>query len=217
VEKPKKTGQPAADKPLSKRAMAALEKLTREAEALDSLPKPDPQPIGVRADNPEADLGKRLKAARESKGLTQSELSALTARVAKDGKGLSRAVISFYESGTNQPGPREMRVLCDVLRITPSELLYGDEDPFDNFAEWHRWHGFARTEAEYYANLTYLFRRLHKHHASAIFKLMEDLLRMWDPDFDEQMRMEAFPRFLALAKQLEVELRERGESPDLPP
>lgn len=66
-------------------------------------------------------IGIRLKAARESKGLTHSELHRVT--------GLSRMVISKYEAGQNKPGTRELRLLCDALEVSPNQLIYGTEEP----------------------------------------------------------------------------------------
>lgn len=66
-------------------------------------------------------IGIRLKAARESKGLTHSELHRVT--------GLSRMVISKYEAGLNKPGTRELRLICDALEVSPNQLIYGTEEP----------------------------------------------------------------------------------------
>lgn len=66
-------------------------------------------------------IGIRLKAARESKRLSHSDLHRVT--------GLSRMVISKYESGQNKPGARELRLLCDALEISPNYLIYGTEEP----------------------------------------------------------------------------------------
>ena len=66
-------------------------------------------------------IGIRLKAARESKGLSHSDLHRIT--------GVSRMVISKYESGQNKPGAREIRLLCDALEVSPNQLIYGTEEP----------------------------------------------------------------------------------------
>ena len=68
-------------------------------------------------------------------------------------------------------------------------------DPFEQMTEYGRFHGQARSDAEYYANLLFLFKRLHKHHSQAIMKIMQDLLRLWDKGFDAKMKKEAFPLF----------------------
>ena len=66
-------------------------------------------------------IGIRLKAAREIKGFSQSDLHRIT--------GLSRMVISKYEAGQNKPGTRELRLLCDALEVSPNHLIYGTEEP----------------------------------------------------------------------------------------
>ena len=67
-------------------------------------------------------LAAELKRAIERSGLSHSELHALT--------GISRTVIIGYANGRRKPGARELRLLCDALKITPNRLLYGTEKPF---------------------------------------------------------------------------------------
>lgn len=87
----------------------------------------------VKIDLPNAvedGIGIRLKSAREIKGLSQSDLHRST--------GLSRMVISKYESGQNKPGSRELRLLCDALGVSPNYLIYGTEEILsksDNLAD----------------------------------------------------------------------------------
>lgn len=66
-------------------------------------------------------IGIRLKAARETKGLSQSDLHNKT--------GLSRTVLINYEAGRHKPGARELRLLCDALEVSPNQLIYGTEEP----------------------------------------------------------------------------------------
>lgn len=194
---------------LSTEQMRELDQLILMAD--EAVADREPTLFGVRTDEPEQELGERLQLAREHKGLTQAQLAELTKRADKEGKGLSRAVISLYEKNTNRPGTKEIRLLCEALRITPSYLIYGDDDPFEGYTEYGRFRGHARTEAEYYANMLYLFSKLHKHHSDAIMKIMQDLLMLWEKGFDKKMRKEAFPKFLAMADQLREELKARGE------
>lgn len=80
----------------------------------------DKQPINV--DLPQAiedGIGHRIKAARESKSLSQSDVHRVT--------GISRMVLSKYEAGQNKPGTRELRLLCDALDVSPNYLIYGSE------------------------------------------------------------------------------------------
>ncbi|WP_211445208.1 helix-turn-helix domain-containing protein [Collimonas humicola] len=70
--------------------------------------------FGVDTSEPEQELGQRLQFSREAKGLTQGQLSDLTKRADKDGKGVSRAVISLYEANT-----------CSFAsRIDPIQLIH---------------------------------------------------------------------------------------------
>lgn len=63
-----------------------------------------------------------LQRARSNAGLSHSELHRVT--------GISRTVLIGYEAGRTNPGERELRRLCDALRVTPNQLLYGTDQPF---------------------------------------------------------------------------------------
>jgi transcriptional regulator with XRE-family HTH domain len=47
-----------------------------------------------------------------------------------EGKGISRSALVEYERGTYRPGTRELRILCNALRVTPNFLIFGKEEPF---------------------------------------------------------------------------------------
>jgi transcriptional regulator with XRE-family HTH domain len=183
-----------------------------EKEAAEALLFEPPKRLGVLPGEPELELGQRLQHAREAKKLTQGQLAELTKRADKDGKGLSRTVVSLYELGTNRPGPREMRMLCEVLQITPSYLIYGDDEPFENFLNRYR-HGAARpSEPESFAAITYCFTRLHPHHRIAVMELMLGLLRGWHKGFDDEMDKDANKTFLGIAEQLTQLLTDREKA-----
>lgn len=186
--------------------VARLDRESEEARAARPALK-----LGILNREPETGLGTRLQQAREEKGLTQGELSARTKVADLDGKGLSRAVISLYEAGTNRPGPRELRLLCEVLRITPSFLIYGREDPFGSQEEFRRLGGGAGSEPELFAQLTYCYTRLHPHHRTAVMELMLGLLRGWNKGFDKDLHTESNDVFLAAADELRLLLRRRKE------
>ena len=57
----------------------------------------------------------RLKAIRESKLITQKELSIKT--------GLTIATISFLENGHTKPRFGTIRILAQVLGVEPSDLI----------------------------------------------------------------------------------------------
>lgn len=74
---------------------------------------PIPEPIGFASE---------LIKARTEKGLTQSALSKQS--------GLSLSAIKAYEAGRNMPGARELRELCQALKVSPNMLLFGTDNPF---------------------------------------------------------------------------------------
>lgn len=170
--------------------------------------------FGVINFDPEAELGERLEVKRKAKGLTQGKLAELTKRADREGKGLSRSVISLYELGTNRPGPKELRLLCESLRVSPSYLIYGKDDPFDNNFELSRFGGRTQSAAEFYAALTYCFTHLHHHHKVAIMQLMMGLLRGWKNGFDADLDKSANDDFLKFADDLRLLLSERQKKSD---
>lgn len=44
-----------------------------------------------------------------------------------EGKGISRTAIIGYEQGSTKPGLREIKLLCEVLRVSPNWLIYGTD------------------------------------------------------------------------------------------
>jgi transcriptional regulator with XRE-family HTH domain len=192
----------------------ALEALAREGELLsremaEAQADAPPAPIGFRVDEPEKDLGQRLQDARRQAGLTQGELSARTKLADHDGKGIGRTVVSSYESSVNRPSPRELRMLCEVLRVSPNHLIYGTDDPFDGLSEDARFGGWGRTDAEYLAYLTYAFTKLHHHPRQGVMDIMLAVLRGWDKDFDRHAHEEAPTLFLRMADELRLTLAAR--------
>ena len=68
------------------------------------------------------EFGLRLKSARESAGMTQSELGNVI--------GTSKSVISQYESGQNDPRQSAIPLLAEALNVSINWLMGVDE--FDN-------------------------------------------------------------------------------------
>jgi transcriptional regulator with XRE-family HTH domain len=206
-------------KSVKKQQATSLDALRQEAELIDKeieeeLSRRPPVKFGVLATEPEAELGQRIQEARRGAGLTQEELAERTKRADIDGSGISGAVISLYERGVNRPGPREIRILCEALRITPNHLVYGDEAPFAQHGlnEYIRYWGGARSEGEFYAALTYCFSRLHGHHKSAVMDLMMGLLRGWNKNFDKELDEKAVETFLQQSDELRLELAKKRKS-----
>lgn len=181
-----------------------------DRELAEEIVDAPPQTIGYRTDEPEKDLGDRLQNARRMAGLTQGELAARTKLADPKNEGISRAVISLYETGVNRPGLREIRMLSDVLRVSPNYLIYDTEDPFDQMSEVARYYGWGKSEAEFLAYLTYAFGRLHGHPRFAILQLMLAVLRGWEKDFDGKAHAEAVPNFLRLADELRLAMTEQN-------
>lgn len=196
-----------------KRQAAELEALMEEAEFFDRNSAEEraanPRQPGRFNAQPEDDLGKRIQASREEKRLTQGELADLTKGLDPDEKGISRAVISLYEAGTNRPSPREIRLLCEALRVTPNFLIYGDEQPFHPLNDEKRSGGRARSDPEGYAWMAYVFGTLHHNHFAALMSVALDLQRGWNKKFDHGAQEEANKRFLDMADDLRERIKKR--------
>lgn len=177
----------------------ALRKIERAAKMLDGG-------LGFSSDEPENELGKRLEYQRRAKGITQEQLSELTRQADLAGKGISRSSLSLYELGINRPGVKEVRLLCEVLRISPSYLIYGDEHPFEQTANITHFDGIADTEAEYYARLVYCFKRLDPFYA---FPIMQMVMRTLGNNIEDLMEWHANNVFLDMADDLRTILKEK--------
>jgi len=68
------------------------------------------------------EIATELIRARTRAGMSQSQLA--------ERSGLSRNAVMAYESGRNKPGAREIKLLCEALKLTPNKLIFGSEEPF---------------------------------------------------------------------------------------
>lgn len=194
-----------------KQHAADLAKLEAMVQQVDAEVTKTPYAHGVLRSEPEQEFGRRLQELRESRDMTQSQLAERTKEHDVTGKGLSRSVISLYESGTNRPGLRELRILSEVFRTNPAYLIYGTEDPFDSFLQRHR-NGFYRTsDPEFLAILTYAFSRLHPHHRQSIMELMNGLILGWEKQSVYELAADANAQFLKAADQLRATLSARDK------
>jgi transcriptional regulator with XRE-family HTH domain len=75
-------------------------------------------------------LAARLKIARDQRGFSQAAVAGRSKRSDPEGKGISRTAIIGYESASSRPGARELRILCEVLAVTPNWLLFGSGEAF---------------------------------------------------------------------------------------
>lgn len=91
--------------------------------------QPDHSQPGLKTDLLAKEIGDRIVEARTGLGWSQQALHTRTKLNDPQEKGISRAVLSLYETGVNKPGARELVLLCESLRITPNWLLYGVETP----------------------------------------------------------------------------------------
>lgn len=146
---------------------------------------------------------------RQLTGLTQRGLAARTVSADPKGRGLSGALISGYERSTEKPGPRELRLICDALGVTPNLLVFGDEALYRSRAEAARVRPWVAWDPELLAATTYCFGRLPLHCKEAILQLMVSLLRPGTPELDAQIEKDAVNEFLAVADRLRQQLRKK--------
>jgi transcriptional regulator with XRE-family HTH domain len=103
---------------------------TEEMAPMSKEKTDDKSNAAPRRPVPEDGIGQRIKEAREARDWTQSVVSVRTKLIDPNEEGISRTVLVGYESGKTKPGAREIRLLAEVLRVTPNWLLYGAEKPF---------------------------------------------------------------------------------------
>lgn len=72
-------------------------------------------------------FAERLRAAREERGFTQGAVAIRTKMADPQEKGVSRTAVIGYEQGATKPSTRELRLLCEVLHVTPNQLMYGTD------------------------------------------------------------------------------------------
>lgn len=141
--------------------------------------------------------------------LTQGDLANLTKSLDAEDRGVSRAVLSLYEAGTNRPSPREIRLLCEALRVTPNYLIYGDEAPFHESNDYARLGTAARDTPEGFAWMAYVMATAHHNHYDAVMKLLLDLARGWNKKFDQGMQEKANDMLIEMTAKLQQKLNDR--------
>lgn len=167
---------------------------------IEHMESPRSKPSG----EPELELGARLAKLREAMDWSQEQLSQATKLNDATGAGISRAVISMYERGKNRPSTRELRILCDTLRVTPSELLYGSATPF----EIDKWQILNSNHSHplYFARWLYLFTQLPSDVQLSIYELVIGFLRPTQAQV-ERLDYEASKALLQLANDLRAEFK----------
>ena len=66
-------------------------------------------------------MASELIRARADMGYTQAHLAEVS--------GVSRSAIKAYETGRSVPGSRELRALCQALKVSPNKVIFGVEAP----------------------------------------------------------------------------------------
>lgn len=196
------------------RAEKELESLRKEAELHDrevAEAEPDRRPLGFRLADPapERGMGQRIQDARRQAGMTQKELAERTKLLDSEGEGISRGALSLYEIGKNSPPSKEFRLLCEALKISPNKLIYGTEDPFDDFADRARYRFTSASGPVLFAHMVYRFSRLHHHHRLSLLKLIEGLLFAENRKFEADEAEQAEEEFLKMAEELKVQRARR--------
>lgn len=82
-----------------------------------------------QAATPDQEVGVRIRQAREEMQLTQAHVATRSRMADPEDKGISRTALIGYEAGSSRPGLREIRLLCEVLKVTPNWLIFGTESP----------------------------------------------------------------------------------------
>lgn len=181
-------------------SLAAEIDASTETDSKGALPR-DRQ-VGRFVNAPEDDLGARIQDTRKSKNLTQGDLANLTKSLDSEEKGISRAVLSLYESGTNRPSPREIRLLCEALTVTPNYLIYGDNAPFHESNDYQRYGVLHGSRPEVYAWMAYVLASSHLNHTEAVMRLLLDLARATNSKFDQGAQDKANQMLLDMADKL---------------
>lgn len=129
-------------------------------------------PTSEAAASDDATVGARLKEAREERGFSQGAVANRTKMQDPEGKGISRTSLIGYEQGSSRPGLREIRLLCQVLLISPNWLIFGTESAADvtqPSREFFR--GFGRRDLENIAKTSLALIALKGHERDALLNL----------------------------------------------
>lgn len=96
---------------------------------IDDTKKPKRTPHSSAEDRLAKEIGQRILEARNGLGWSQQALQNRSKMADPDQRGISRAVLSLYETGGSKPGAREIMLLCEALKVTPNWLIYGTDTP----------------------------------------------------------------------------------------
>jgi len=99
--------------------------------------------------------------------------------------------------------------LCEVLRVNPSYLIYGEEMPFQERTHALHFGGVADTYPEFIAKATYCFSKLDAVSGIVLVQMMMSMLRSEFKSFDKFMELQASDTFFKTAKELQAILKEK--------
>lgn len=86
-------------------------------------------PKSRKRDRLGTEIGERLARARAAANLTTiASLHKRTKAVDQEKRGISQPVLLGYEAGEYRPGARELRLLCLAMGVSPTWLLFGEEN-----------------------------------------------------------------------------------------
>jgi transcriptional regulator with XRE-family HTH domain len=92
--------------------------LTHESASVYGAWMTEKQPPKPAADPARLGIGQKLKAAREAKGLTQTEVA--------DKFGVKKATVSAWETGAGAPDAMRLRSLARLYDVSADALLWDD-------------------------------------------------------------------------------------------
>lgn len=89
--------------------------------------------------------------------------------------GISRTVLQGYEAGRFVPGALELKRLCQVLKVTPNRIIFGDEKPLEQKPLLASFIGDV-SKASGTAKLTVALQILSSEELSALLSLVESIV-----------------------------------------
>lgn len=108
-----------------------------------------------------------VRKARERADMTVSDLHRVT--------GISRTVLQGYEAGRFVPGAMELKKLCNVLKVTPNRILFGEENPLESKPLLASFVGDV-TKASSTAKLAIVLQALSSEELSSLLSLVESIV-----------------------------------------
>lgn len=150
-------------------------------------------------------IANELRAARERSGLTVSEIHRQT--------GISRTVLQGYEAARFAPGTLELRKICEVLKVTPNRIVFGEEKPMESKPLLASYVG-DLSKATNTARIAVILQVLTAQELNALLALIESIViqRIGGPE-ELKIAMEAVDLIFSIdPSKVTPELEKFGES-----